>query len=130
MIWFTVILPIHLLFLYKTTRVPCGCCEFCDCFDTRQIAILPTGIKWQQKHWVTCTTMGIIYLLQSACGAFYIGKTRRPLSVRISEHIAAANTGFFRTVKDSHIAFVQNYAFEGFTFFPLTRIDRHDREDR
>lgn len=58
-----------------------------------------------------------------------MGKTRRPVTVRISEHIAAAKAGFFKTIIGRHVALEHGYVFNGFKFLPLTRIDRHDRGD-
>lgn len=90
-------------------------------------ATLPTGVKWHQKHHVTCSTMGVIYLLQCPCKGYYVRKTRRALNVRISEHLAATRSGFFRMIIGRHIAFSHNYAFNGFKFLPLTVIPPHDR---
>lgn len=100
--------------------IPCGCFGFCNTLDTRSRIILPGGYKWSSNHMVTCTTMGVIYLFQLTCNAFYVGKTCRPLAIRISEHIAAAKAGFFKTVIGRHIAFAHNYSFGGFKFLPLT----------
>lgn len=37
-----------------------------------------------------CATTGVIYLLHCDCESYYVGKTIRPLRVRLHEHIYAA----------------------------------------
>lgn len=111
---------------HKAT-VPCGSCDHCYCLDTCNNVMLPNGVKWHLKHNVICTTMGLIYLLQCSCCAFYVGKTRRPFNVRIAVHIKAATSGFFKTVIVRHFAFIHDFIFSGFKFLPLVKIDQHDR---
>lgn len=62
---------------------PCYACDTCKFLDLQSQATLPGGIKWRQKKPVTCTSMGVIYLLQCPCGAYYVGKTSRSFCIRI-----------------------------------------------
>lgn len=98
--------------LLPSSRVrifPCGGCGACDSLDTRSTAVLPGGYRWTQRHHITCTTLGIIYLLQCTCNAFYVGKTRRAFNIRMLEHITAAQAGYFRTAIGRHIELNHNY---------------------
>lgn len=88
--------------------IPCGACDCCEYLNIRHRAVLPGREKWHQKKAVTCSPMGIIYLLQCPCGVFYVGKTHIPF-VRISEHMSAAKSGYFKTVIGYHIAFSHSY---------------------
>lgn len=119
--------PANSLSLPAITTTPCGNCNYCEFLDIRTKLTLPHGIKWGAKHNVTCTTMGIIYLLQCPSGAYYVGKTSRPFNIRISEHIKAAEAGFFKTIIGRHVAFDHNYQLPDLKFLPLTRLDTHDR---
>lgn len=98
---------------------PCGTGEFCDALDRRLSVTLPQRVKWYCKHFVNCYTIGIVYLLQCPCGAFYVGKTRRPFKKRIHDHIYAGGIGYFKSPIGHHIAFSHNYQFDGFLFLPL-----------
>lgn len=122
-------------FCYKTQSkpslypaiTPCSTYEICSHIDTRIQAELPNNIKWKRRANISCRTMGIIYLLTYSCGLFYVGKTKRPIRVRISEHLKAARTGFFKTIIGRHHAFVHNFDFGGFKVLPLIHIPPHER---
>lgn len=66
----------------------CNVCQFLvsygvlPCFGTR---------KWFCKHYVDCTTEGIVYLWMCECGSYYVGKTIRSFQVRAREHLYAIN---------------------------------------
>lgn len=109
------------------TTIPCGNCEACPFLDLRNKVILPNGQFWTQKRAATCHSSGVIYLLSCPCGDFYIGKTRRQLSMRIREHVTSATSGFFRTVIGRHFALKHEYNFTGIKFLPLTIIECPDR---
>lgn len=101
---------------------PCGIYDAGTFLDTRSKVELPNGQIWHNKKHVTCNTMGVVYLLQCPCKSFYVGKTSRPLSTRILEHIDSAKSGYFRTAIGRHIVFTHNYEFTGFKFLPLAVI--------
>lgn len=54
--------------------------------------------------------------------SFLCGKTRRPWSIRILEHVHAASVGFLKTIIGRHVALDNIFSFEGFVFLPLTKI--------
>ena len=53
-----------------------------------------TGKEHCIKPFITCGTTGVVYLLQCPCGLQYVGRTKRPLRVRLNEHITNILTGF------------------------------------
>lgn len=108
---------------------PCGACEACQFLDVRNRVTLPNGQLWVQQRAVSCHSPRVIYLLLCPCGDFYVGKTRRPFSVRILEHVTAATSGYFKTTIGRHFAFKHIYTFSGVKFLPLTVLSCHDRGD-
>lgn len=53
-----------------------------------------TQIRHDIKPFITCSTLGVVYLLQYPCGLQYIGRTKRPLQDRLNEHITNIKSGF------------------------------------
>lgn len=106
---------------------PCGNCESCPYLDTRNKVTLPNGEEWTQKYSASCWSTGVIYLLQCACGSFYVGKTRRTIATRIKEHITSVSAGYFKTVIGRHAAFHHNYGSLDIKFLPLNVIPCHER---
>nr|AAM43806.1 MF-25 protein [Schistosoma japonicum] len=47
---------------------------------------LPTSRTYEIKKCITCTTKGVMYMLQCSCNTICIGKTSRALKVRLGEH--------------------------------------------
>ena len=42
---------------------------------------------------VNCNTTHVVYRLECECGCFYVGRTKRRLRDRVSEHVYAIRTG-------------------------------------
>lgn len=57
---------------------------------------------------LTCSTLGVVYLLQCPCGLQYIGRTKRPLQVRLNEHITNIKSGFTNHSVSKHYLLVHN----------------------
>lgn len=69
---------------------PCNRCQVCplvDRTDTFQGAIGQNGYKIRDL--INCSTMRVIYMI--TCPKIYIGETKRPLKVRIGEHLREFN---------------------------------------
>lgn len=58
---------------------------------------------------ISCDTMGVIYLLNCVCGAFYIGKTKRQLRQRIGDHLFDIQVGRLNKPIPRHIGLVHKY---------------------
>lgn len=48
---------------------------------------LPNGEMFTLKHFATCKTQGVVYLMQCQCGAFYIGKKRQELGKQVEKRM-------------------------------------------
>lgn len=64
----------------------------------------------------TCATKNVIYLLQCPCGIQYIGKTKRTLKTRISEHIRNIKKQVMGHSVSNHFSVCQKGCPEGLSF--------------
>lgn len=65
----------------------CGHCTQCNfTHKTKTFNHPRTGVCFKIKGVISCNTNNVIYMLKCPCGLAYIGKTSRPLKIRISEH--------------------------------------------
>lgn len=62
----------------------------------------------QLQPFITCSTEGVVYLLQCPCGLQYVGRTKRSLSVRLNEHVTNILTGFLKHPVSRHYLEVHN----------------------
>lgn len=77
----------HFLQNVPQGNFPCGRCIQCNFTKRTKTFNHPrTGKSFKIKGTITCNTCNVIYMLKCPCGLAYIGKTTRPLKVRISEH--------------------------------------------
>nr|XP_060626296.1 uncharacterized protein LOC132771840 [Anolis sagrei ordinatus] len=66
---------------------PCGRCKCCpQSWKTKEVHNYRNKVGTTLKHFSTCNSSNLIYLLACDCGLWYIGKTTRPLRIRMSEH--------------------------------------------
>lgn len=52
------------------------------------------GIEYDIRELITCNTTHVIYVIECLCRLQYVGRTTRPLCVRIREHITNIRKGF------------------------------------
>lgn len=77
----------HFLQNVPQGNFPCGRCTQCNFTKRTKTFNHPrTGKSFKIKGTITCNTCNVVYMLKCPCGLAYIGKTTRPLKVRISEH--------------------------------------------
>lgn len=64
----------------------CRVCSLSSSTHRRSIKFESTSTQVQHTitPFITCSTVGVVYLLQCPCGLQYIGWTKRPLQVRLS----------------------------------------------
>ncbi|XP_044132751.1 olfactory receptor 1009-like [Bufo gargarizans] len=72
-------------------------------------------------------TVSVIYLVQCPCSRQYIGRTKRALRVRISEHIANIKKGYLKHSLSRHFKEAHGQDPTGLTFVALEKIDKHWR---
>ena len=79
--------PPHFLQDVPHGNFRCGHCTQCNfTHKTKTFSHPRTGKSFKINGTITCNTCNVIYMLKCPCGLCYIGKTTRPLKVRISEH--------------------------------------------
>lgn len=76
---------------------------------------------------VTCSTKGVVYLLQCPCGLQYIGRTKRPMQVRLGEHITNIKNGYQYHSVSKHYALHHNRNPANTLFLGIDRYSAHWR---
>lgn len=71
----------------------CGKCRICPWIQEGKNITRPNGPQHTLRQNITCTSMGIIYLMTCICGCFYIRKTKRPFCKRIIDHLGDIKGG-------------------------------------
>ena len=79
--------PQHFLSNIPMGNFPCRNCVHCNAMIKGNHVLHPhSGRKIDVKSIITCKTKFVVYLLKCPCGLCYVGKTKRELKIRISEH--------------------------------------------
>lgn len=66
----------------------CGHCNICKYVHQTNVFPNPRGgADFKIKQFINCSTTRVVYTLVCPCNKTYVGKTKRPLRVRIREHI-------------------------------------------
>lgn len=60
------------------------------------------------KEFICCNTEGPVYMLEYSCGLQYVGRTRRPLRIRIKEHVQTIIKGFEKHNVSKHFLLHHN----------------------
>lgn len=84
----------YMIGFYQCRR--CRVCSLSGCAHRRTHNFISTStqMEFEIRSFITCSTERVVYLLQCPCGLQYVGRTKRPLSVRLNEHITNILTGF------------------------------------
>lgn len=77
------------------------------------------------ESFITCATEGLVYLLQCPCGLQYVGRTKRPLSVRLNEHITNIKAGFLKHSVSKHSLLAHNRDPSKTIFLGIDRYSPH-----
>lgn len=67
-----------------------------------------TQVEFVIMPFITCSTKGVVYLLQCPCGLQYVGRTKCPLMVRLNEHVTNIHNGFPKHPVSRHYSEVHN----------------------
>lgn len=117
------------LFLFLSGFYACGHCTACrhsNVKKQKEYVAAVTDRKYPIKQLITCSTVGIVYMLECDCGWQYIGRTSRPLHVRLGEHVNIKKDfkthNVFRHFKMHH-----NQNPRGLTFWGIERVTKHWR---
>lgn len=63
-----------------------------------------TQVGFEIEPFITCSSTGVVYLLQCPCGFKYVGKTKCALQVCLNEHINNIRKGFRHHSVSKHYA--------------------------
>lgn len=91
----------------------CGRCQVCSLNANRarritQFTSTSTLRSYDIKPFITCTSVGVVYLLQCPCGLQDVGRTKRALWVRLNEHIGNIKRGYDKHPVSRHYDQVHN----------------------
>lgn len=89
------LVPSHLNVKKKTTWLhrqitgtyKCGHCNHCSNMkECKQFIDFKSNKTYNIQAFINCNTTFVVYRLSCSCGCFYIGRTKRRLKDRVSEH--------------------------------------------
>lgn len=77
----------------------CRKCKACQQVTTHirgvtSFASTANGNEFQIKEFISCKSTHVVYALECPCGLMYIGRTKRTLAKRVSEHIYNITIGY------------------------------------
>lgn len=77
--------------LYGTYK--CGSCKHCEgIIQSKTFLDLRTKKEYKTNDFINCNSEYVVYRLLCPCGCFYVGRTKRKLKARFSEHKYAIKT--------------------------------------
>lgn len=78
--------------------------------------------QYQIKQLITCQSTHVTYIIECPCHFQYVGRTTRPLFVRIREHINNIKKGFSKHNLSRHFAEVQQRDPIGLIFYGIDHV--------
>lgn len=121
------------LFSFLSGFYACGRCTACrhsKCNNKKNVKVFratSTGKEYKIDQLITCTTVGVVYMLQCECGLQYIGRTSRPLHVRLGEHVNNIKKGLKTHNVSKHFKLVHGQNPRGLSFWGIERVNKHWR---
>lgn len=94
---------------------------------TESFVSISTSREHRIEPFITCSSTGIVYLLQCPCGLQYIGRTKRSMQVRLGEHITNIKNGFRFHSVSKHYAIHHNRNPANTIFLGIDRFSAHWR---
>lgn len=109
----------------------CGRCKNCKTTKspkrTNTVMSTRNDFTYQIREHLSCNSMDVIYLLQCPCQKQYVGRTKRLLKTRISEHMENITKGYELHTVSKHFKEHHNSELSLLTFTAFERIKRHWR---
>lgn len=86
------------LFKFLLGFYACGNCATCrkaskNIRRWKDFISTVTRKRYQIEGLITCTSVGVVYMLECDCSLQYVGRTSRALHVRVGEHISNIKRG-------------------------------------
>ena len=66
------------------------------------------GSYYEIKDFIGCNSVGAVYALECSCGLQYVGRTKRPLKIRIKDHVVNIQKGYDQHSVSRHFDAVHN----------------------
>lgn len=95
--------------------------------DLKHFTSTANGTTFEIKECITCASTHVIYALECPCGLMYIGRTKRKLSKRVSEHIYNITIGYEEHSVSLHFLKKHNKNPLGLKFWGVDKIDSNWR---
>lgn len=86
-----------------------------------------TNKEYKIGQLITCTTVGVVYMLECECGLQYIGRTSRPLHVRLGEHVNNIKKGLKSHNVSKYFKLVHGQNPRGLKFWGIEKVIKHWR---
>lgn len=121
------------LFSFLSGFYACGRCTACrhsKCNNKKNVKVFratSTGKEYKIDQLITFTTVGVVYMLQCECGLQNIGRTSRPLHVRLGEHVNNIKKGLKTHNVSKHFKLVHGQNPRGLSFWGIERVNKHWR---
>lgn len=80
------------------------------------------GKEFQIKEFISCTSTHVVYALECPCGLMYIGRTKRSLGKRASEHIYNILIGYKEHSASLHFREKHDRNPEGLKFWGIDKL--------
>lgn len=122
----------NIIFSFLSGFYACGRCPACkqcrfNMKKRKEFASFSTNKTYHIKNLITFSTRGVVYMLECSCGLQYIGRTSRPLSVRVGEHVNNLKKGLRTHSVSKHIRQCHDRDPRCLTFWGIERVDRYWR---
>lgn len=110
----------------------CGKCKPCRVTNkgSRKITEFQsnaTALKYNIDKLITCNSTHVSYILECSCRLQYVGRTTRPLNVRLGEHIRNIKKGFKHHSVSKHFRNTHNRNPQHLKFYVIDKINRNWR---
>lgn len=79
------------------------------------------------EDFITCSTDHVVYCVECPCGKLYVGRTTRPLQVRIREHIYNIKKKLVSHNLSSHFLTCHDSDPKGLNFWGIAKLETHWR---
>lgn len=83
--------------------------------------------EYQIRQLITCHSTHVTYIIECPCHLQYVGRTTRPLCVRIWEHITNIKKGFPKHNLSCHFAEFYHRDPNGLIFYGIDQVKDHWR---